>query len=96
MRRKAKKAGIGILAAAMVLLLGTTSAFAAGHRNGRRFADADRNGVCDNAGTVCCCIDLDNDGICDNCAGSSFTPNGCVRNYVDLNGDGICDHYGTR
>ncbi|HIQ73743.1 MAG TPA: hypothetical protein IAA51_04930 [Candidatus Cottocaccamicrobium excrementipullorum] len=96
MRRKVKKAGIGIFAAAMVLLMGTTNAFAAGHRHGRRFADADRIGLCDNARTACCCIDLDNDGICNNCARSSFTSNGWGRNYVDLDGDGVCDHYGTR
>ena len=44
----------GMLAAALVLSLGVTSAFAAGrgghHSGGYNFVDADGDGVCDNYG----------------------------------------------
>lgn len=43
-----KKIRIAAIAAAIVLALGVTTAFAAG---GRNFVDADGDGICDNRGT---------------------------------------------
>ena len=43
-----KKWTIGLLMMALVIALGATSAFAAGW--GGRYADADGDGICDNAG----------------------------------------------
>lgn len=93
---KFKKAAAGVLAAVMMLSIGSTSAFAAGRGCGRNFKDADGDGVCDYAGSVCTYVDLDNDGICDNCSVSGLSHKGCGSNYVDADGDNICDNYGTR
>ena len=72
------------LAAALILSVGTTSAFAHGCAQGRgwRYADADGDGICDNAGT-CVHVDSDGDGICDY---------GCGSGFVDADGDGVCDN----
>ena len=59
-----KKLRIGILAAAMVLAVGTTSAFAAGPGRGLRYVDANGDGVCDYAGQNCRCSDAYGDGSC--------------------------------
>ena len=60
-----KKIRIAAIAAAVVLALGVTTAFAAG---GRNFVDADGDGICDNRGTGrgCWYVDADGDGVCDN------------------------------
>ena len=52
---------IGILAAAMVLAVGTTSAFAAGPGRGLRYVDANGDGICDNAGQYCRYVDANGD-----------------------------------
>lgn len=78
----------GIAAMGMVLSMGVTTAFAAGHGCGRNFVDADNNGVCDHYSTSCQFADADGDGICDNCGLER-----CGMGYVDADGDGICDHY---
>ena len=85
-----KKLRIGILAAAMVLAVGTTSAFAAGPGRGLRHVDANGDGVCDNAGQFCRYVDANGDGICGNA--------GQYCRYVDANGDGSCGrlHSGWR
>lgn len=59
-----KKMRIGILAAAMVLAVGTTSAFAAGPGRGLRYVDANGDGICDNAGQYYRYVDTNGDGSC--------------------------------
>lgn len=59
-----RKAFLGVLTAMILLSLGATTAFAAGHRSRHYFVDADGDGICDNAGSMC--IYADEDGICDN------------------------------
>lgn len=61
-----KKVLLGVLSTAIVLSMCATGAFAAGPGCGRYFADADGDGVCDNAGGRCAYVDADGDGICDN------------------------------
>ena len=95
-----KKIRIAAVAAAVVLALGVTTAFAAGGRHhmanySRYYVDADGDGICDNRGTwdrdgICanrgvCYTDDDGDGVCDN--------RGAY--YTDADGDGVCDNYGT-
>lgn len=62
-----KKGLTGILTAAVILSISTTTVWAAGPGTGCRFVDADGNGICDYAGSGCC--DADGDGICDSCGG---------------------------
>ena len=59
-----KKIRIAAIAAAIVLALGVTTAFAAGERH---FVDANGDGICDNRGTGrgCWYVDADGDGVCD-------------------------------
>lgn len=82
-----KKVRTGILAAALLLTIGVTGAFAAGPGWGRH---ANWNNSCPAAGTTCR-YDMDGDGICDNCGSSTC---GVGANYVDADGDGVCDHWG--
>lgn len=77
-----KKRWLSAAAAAMVLMIGATSAVAWGGQQGSRYVDANGDGICDNRAVQW--TDANGDGICDNCAG-----------YVDANGDGICDNRGT-
>ena len=86
-----KKRLAGILTAAAIFSLGTTSAFAAGR--GCHYQDADHDGVCDFAGTVCAYADEDGDGICDYCGMSDSDDDWHGRHYADANNDGICDYY---
>lgn len=81
-----KKRWMSAAAAAMVLMIGATSAVAWGGQS--RYVDANGDGVCDNR-TVNW-GDANGDGVCDNCAG-----NGQCVGFVDANGDGICDNRGT-
>lgn len=76
-----KKVRTGILAAALLLSIGVTGAFAAGHGWERH---ANWNGSCPAAGASCR-YDTDGDGIYDNCSAGA--------NYVDADGDGVCDHF---
>ena len=85
-----KKVFSGVLAAAIVLSMCLATGFAAGPGCGRHFADADGDGVCDNAGSQCAYTDADGDGICDVCGAAHAQPGG---NFVDADGDGICDNY---
>lgn len=59
-----RKVFAGVLAAMVLLSSGATVAFAAGCGGGRYFVDADGNGICDNAGSMC----IYTDGICDHYA----------------------------
>lgn len=64
-----KKIRIAAVAAAVVLALGVTTAFAAGGRHhmanySRYYVDANGDGICDNRGA--CYVDADGDGVCDN------------------------------
>ena len=89
-----KKALLGVVAAAIILSLGSTGAFAAGPGGGRCFADTDGDGICDNAGGRCAYVDADGDGICDLCGAehrACLTGEGAA--FVDADGDGICDNY---
>ena len=45
---KMKKVLTGIAVILLVVSIGSTSAYAAGHGRGRNFVDNDGNGVCDN------------------------------------------------
>lgn len=87
-----KKVLAGILSTALALSLGATAAFAAGPGCGRYFADADGDGICDNAGSQCAYVDADGDGVCDVC-GAAHTRPGVGRYFVDVDGDGVCDNY---
>lgn len=71
-----KKIRIAAIAAAVVLVLGVTTAFAAG---GRNFVDADGDGICDNRGTGrgVCYVDADGDGVCDNYGTGRWAGRGC-------------------
>ena len=70
------------MAAALLLSIGVTGAFAAGSGWGRH---ANWSDSCPAAGASCR-YDADGDGLCDN--------RGAGANYVDANGDGVCDHGG--
>ena len=85
-----KKVFSGILAAAIVLSMSLAAGFAAGPGYGRHFADADGDGVCDNAGSQCAYTDADGDGFCDICGAAHTQPGG---NFTDADGDGVCDNY---
>lgn len=68
-----KKLTAGIAAAAIILTLGTTSAFAAGRCHRQNFYDGNGDGICDSRGSSLCgrqngCrfTDENGDGICDN------------------------------
>lgn len=76
-----KKVRTGILAAALLLTIGVTGAFAAGPGWGRH---AGWNSSCPAVGASCR-YDADGDGLCDAC--------GVGANYVDADGDGVCDHF---
>lgn len=93
MKKKIRKAVVGVFVAGMVLSIGATSAFTAGPEYGRNFVDADGDGACDYAGTACRYIDSDHDGICDNRGRGKL---GYGRNFVDTDADGVCDNYGAR
>lgn len=60
-----KKVFLGILAAAILVSAGATASLAAGAGSGRRFVDANDDGVCDYADSGCAYVDADGDGICD-------------------------------
>lgn len=85
-----RKALLGVMAAAVILSLGSTSAFAAGPGGRCCFVDADGDRICDNAGGRCAYVDADDDGICDVCGTAHTWPAG--GNFVDADGDGICDN----
>ena len=87
MKRKLTKTTAGILAAVMMLSVGTVSVFAAGSGRGKNFVDTDNNGICDYSDSICRFTDADNDGICD------YSGSGC--RYTDTDNDGICDHAGS-
>lgn len=61
-----KKVLAGILTAAMISVIGVTSAFAAGAGRNCNYVDADGDGYCDYSQENCVFIDEDEDGICDN------------------------------
>ena len=46
-----RKALLGVVTAAIILSLGSVSAFAASPGNGRYFVDRDGDGICDNYGS---------------------------------------------
>ena len=71
-----KKTFFGVFAAVMVFLLGSTTVFAAGPGCGRYFADADGDGICDNAGSICVYEDADGE------TASGADAAGCKRNYL--------------
>ncbi|MCI9235274.1 MAG: hypothetical protein HFG24_04760, partial [Anaerotruncus sp.] len=77
-----KKVLPSVLAAALLLSIGTTSAFAAGLGQGPYFVDANGDGICDYAGTGCGghFVDADGDGVCD------YAGTGCGGHFVDADG----------
>lgn len=82
-----RKVLLGVMAAAVILSLGSTSAFAAGPGGGRCFVDADGDRICDNAGGRCAYVDADGDGICDNCQPGQGR--GCGRGGQGGHGNGF-------
>lgn len=94
MKRKIKKSLAGVLAAVMVLSVGTTGTFAAGPRCSKNIVCT--RSVCSNTGKSCSFVDKDKDGICDNCGRKNSSKKGCKKYYVDKNGDGVCDNRETR
>lgn len=78
-----KKAFLGILAAVLVLSMCAMTAFAAGPGNGRCFADADGDGICDNYVP----------GQCRGTGRGCGAQGGRGGNFVDADGDGVCDYY---
>ena len=94
-----KKGWIAVMTVVLLLMLGTTSVWAAGRWSSGRgicnnqgagcaYVDANGDGICDNYGTNCAHVDANNgDSVCDN--------HGTNCAYVDADGDGICDNYGS-
>lgn len=83
-----KKRWMSAAAAAMVLMIGATSAVAWGGQS--RYVDANGDGICDNCvgnGRCVGFVDANGDGICDNRG-----TNGQGAGYVDADGDGVCDN----
>lgn len=87
-----KKTLVGILTAAMVLFVGAAGAFAAGKGTGSNFVDADDNGICDRAESICRYVDADNDGICDHCG--AYPHSGASKNNFSGAGGGCHNHAG--
>ena len=81
-----KKVRTGILAAALLLSIGVTGAFAADPGWGRHTG---WNSICPAAGSSCR-YDADGDGFGDNCRAGAC---GTGVNYVDADGNGVCDHF---
>ncbi len=92
MRQKMIKAAAGILAAAMMLSVGTASAFAAGAGRGRTSDSADRRGICGYEDGVCRHIDNNANGVCGGCSRNTDSLKGCGGHFIDENGDGVCDY----
>ena len=89
------KVALRVLAMMMVLSLGAATAFAASPGSGGNYVDADGDGICDYAGSVCSFADADGDGLCDSCGTAhlrGMAGAGCGGNLVDADGDGICDN----
>ena len=82
-----RKIGTGILAAVLILIAVTGSAFAAGFGHGCNRTSAGWCGY-----TNCAYMDADGDGQCDRC-GREVGECGYGALYIDENGDGICDRY---
>lgn len=82
-----KKIWKGTVAAALVLSVAATTAFAAG--GWRSHSSSYRGTGCQGAYCGTNYVDTNGDGICDNWG------TGCGRNYVDADGDGVCDNLGT-
>ena len=80
-----KKVLPSVLAAALLLSIGTTSAFAAGLGQGPYFVDANGDGICDYAGTGCSknFVDADGDGVCD------YAGTACPYRNADGNSNGV-------
>jgi len=91
-RTDMRKAFSGILAAVIVFSVYAVTAFAAGPRGNRYFADAGGDAVCGSRGT-CVYVDADGDGVCDHYAAGQCGGSGRGRNFADADGDGICDNY---
>lgn len=82
-----KKIWKGTIAAALVLSVAATTAFAAG--GWRSHSSSYRGGMgCQGAYCGTNYVDANGDGICDN------RGTGWGRNYLDADGDGVCDYLG--
>ena len=92
-----KKIITGMAAAALVVTIGATTAFAATHNSnaaqnrfkaGNNYSSSQRENY----------TDSDNNGICDNRNGNGYgncDENGNCGNYVDEDNDGVCDNRGN-
>lgn len=81
-----KKVFLGILAAAILVSAGATASLAAGVGSGRRFVDANDDGVCDYADDGCAYTDADGDGVCDHYV--SEQGRGCGYGWGHSHGQG--------
>lgn len=63
-----KKIFVAMITMGLVLMVGGTITYAAEPGRGRYFVDADGDGICDNADSMCTYADSDGDGVCDNYA----------------------------
>ncbi len=98
------------LTAAVILTVGTTTAFAASPTRGTNYTDSDNDGVCDNIatrgsfGTYANFVDEDGDGICDNTGRAIGQGKGNSQGFgigknggrfVDADGDSVNDNIGS-
>lgn len=101
--KKMKKLIYVMIATALVLSIGITSAFAATETSGSETAEANKESVSD-VTKAAPAVDEDGDGVCDNCPNGGTRPldgtgkqNGKgERNkgagFTDEDGDGVCDN----
>ena len=84
-----KKLATGIFAA-LPLCTSIISAYASGQGYGRRFTDANGDGICDRANAACAFVDANENGLCDSCL---MDADGCGYgpNFADADEDGVCD-----
>ena len=92
-----------MIATALVLSIGITSAFAATETSGSETAEANKESVSD-VTKAAPAVDEDGDGVCDNCRNDGTRPaDGSGRQngkgdrnqgagFTDENGDGVCDN----
>lgn len=81
----------GILTAALLLSIGTTSALAAGVCHRRNDTNEAGDGICDYAHTACTYADENEDGICDFCSSQTCPGKERLRDQ-DNNNSGRSRH----
>ena len=88
-----------LLVVALVLSIGSASAYAVSGKRRVNFTDANNDGICD----VCGGADADGNGVCDSCPNGGVRPQdgtgkrtgqgaGNRAGFADADGDGVCDN----